>query len=380
MKQRRVFVTFCVCAILILEQVYFERVISINIREIAALAGVSVATVSRALNTPELVQARTRERVLKAVQEAGYTPGRARGAKSTAPRALLFLYDAEDDGFYNPILPGMETVLQPRGYMALFCPLSRQAERRSAQMAVVIGQKPAGVIWALRDFHAEEVARLTDHGIPLVLARKYDHAPTTYPHCYIDFTVGAFRMTQHLLSLGHRHIALLVEKASFQFVASFCGGWKRAYFENNLPFDESWIVHTPNTVEGGHEKACEMLLAADMPDAFFCASNEMAFGVLRAARELNIAVPDQLAIVGFTDSPVATLSEPPLTTIRQPLQQLGAVAARMLLDRIESPPDATCQPQEIVLQPQLCIRKSCGSHAKESPAGAQAPSGDGRSR
>lgn len=357
----------------VIRQVHFERVSFINIREIAALAGVSVATVSRALNTPELVQAHTRERVLKAVQEAGYMPGRARAARSTAPRALLFLYDAEDEGFYSPILPGLETVLQPRGYMAFFCPLSRQAERRSAQIAVVLRQRPAGVIWALRDFHAEEVTRLTDNGIPLVLARKYDQAPTTYPQCYIDFTVGSFRMTQHLLSLGHRHIALLVEKASFQFVASFCGGWKRAYFENNLTFDESWIVHTPNTMEGGHEKASEMLLAPDMPDAFFCASNEMAFGVLRAARELDIAVPDQLAIVGFTDSPVATLSEPPLTTIRQPLEQLGAVAARMLLDRIESPPDATCQPQEIVLQPQLCIRKSCGSCAHEKQMGKEDP-------
>lgn len=350
--------------------------IRINIREIADLAGVSVATVSRALNAPELVQAHTRERVLKAVREAGYVPGRARAAKSSGLRTLLFLYDAEDEGFYNPILPGLETVIQPRGYMALFCPLSRQAERRTAQMATVIRQRPAGVIWALRDFYAEEVARLTHNGIPLALARKYDHAPTTYPHCYIDFTVGSFRMTQHLLSLGHRHIALLVEKASFQFVASFCGGWKRAYFENNLPFDESWIVHTPNTVEGGHEKALEMLLAPDMPDAFFCASNEMAFGVLRAARELNIAVPDQLAIVGFTDSPVATLSEPPLTTIRQPLQQLGAVAARMLLDLIEAPPDATCQPQEIVLQPQLCIRKSCGSHIRAKQAGGESPVGE----
>lgn len=357
----------CLCYT-VFKQVDFERVIRINIREIATMAGVSVATVSRALNTPELVQDHTRERVLKAVREAGYVPGRPRAAKSNAPRALLFLYDAEDEGFYNPILSGLETVIQPRGYTVLFCPLSRQAERRSVQMSAVIRQKPAGVIWALRDFHGEEVARLTDSGIPLVLARKYDHAPTTYPHCYIDFTVGSFRMTRHLLSLGHRHIALLVEKASFQFVASFCGGWKRAYFESNLPFDESWIVHTPNTVEGGHEKALEMLLGPDMPDAFFCASNEMAFGVLRAARELHIAVPDQLAIVGFTDSPVATLSDPPLTTIRQPLQQLGAIAARMLLDGIESPPDATCQPQEIVLQPQLCIRKSCGSHAHEKQA------------
>ena len=87
----------------------------------------------------------------------------------------------------------------------------------------------------------------------------------------------------------------------------------------------------------------------------------MAYGALRAARDLAIPVPQQLAITGFTDSPVATLSEPELTTISQPIEQLSAVAARMLLDLVEAPPDAVLQPQEIVLQPELCIRTSCGS-------------------
>lgn len=339
-----------------------------NIREIAKLAGVSIATVSRAINAPQLVQPQTLAHIQDVMQQTGYAPVRSRPRRQGGCKhAVLFLFNEADYNFYEQIQEGFETVVRPRDYVMLFCQISPDAGRRAAQIGAILRQKPAGVIWALRDFHAEEVERFAQNGIPLVLARKYDQAPATYPHCYTDFTVGSFRMTQHLLSLGHRHIALLVEKASFQFVSSFCGGWRRAYFENNLPFDESWIVHTQNTVEGGHEKAREMLLAPNVPDAFFCASNEMAFGVLRAARELGIPVPERLAIVGFTDSPVATLSEPPLTTIRQPIQQLGAVAARMLLDLIESPPDAACQPQEIVLQPQLCIRGSCGSHARTAP-------------
>lgn len=339
-----------------------------NIREIAKLAGVSIATVSRAINAPQLVQPQTLAHIQDVMQQTGYAPVRSRPRRQGGCKhAVLFLFNEADYNFYEQIQEGFETVVRPRGYVMLFCQISPDAGRRAAQIDAILRQRPAGVIWALRDFHAEEVERFAQSGIPLVLARKYDQAPATYPHCYTDFTVGSFRMTQHLLSLGHRHIALLVEKASFQFVSSFCGGWRRAYFENNLPFDESWIVHTQNTVEGGHDKAREMLLAPDVPDAFFCASNEMAFGVLRAARELGLAIPGQLAIVGFTDSPVATLSEPPLTTIRQPIQQLGAVAARMLLDLIESPPDAACQPQEIVLQPQLCIRGSCGSQARTEP-------------
>ena len=95
----------------------------------------------------------------------------------------------------------------------------------------------------------------------------------------------------------------------------------------------------------------------------------MAFGALRAARDLGVPVPERIAIVGFTDSSVAMLSEPELTTIRQPIQQLGSIAAHMLLDLIDSPADADRQPQEVVLQPQLCIRKSCG--AKPDGSGTQ---------
>ncbi len=335
-----------------------KEVTHINIRKIARLAGVSVATVSRATNNPELVQQHTRERILQIMQQEGYTPSSSRTARTGL---LLFLFDTQDYGFYEPITAGFDSVLQKKGHTMIFCPLCVDTERRSAQMAALSQQKAAGAIWGLRDFHPEEAERFIKNGVPLVLSRKYEQAPTNLPHCYIDFTVGSFRMTQHLLSLGHKRISLLVEKASFQFVASFCDGWRRAYFENGVPFDDRWIVHTPNTVEGGYSRARELLLQPDAPEAFFCASNEMAFGALRAARELKIPVPERLAIAGFTDSPVAMLSEPPLTTISQPIQQLGAAAARMLLDVIETPPDAALQPREIVLQPQLCIRKSCGS-------------------
>lgn len=335
-----------------------------NIREIAKLSGVSIATVSRVINSPHLVQTSTREHVEAIIRSSGYAPTRRTlRRRENGSRTLLFLFSEEDYVFYERISSGFDAVLRPNGYTMLFCPICAEAQRRQEQMKTLSCQQTAGAIWALRDFHSEEIALFTNKGIPLVLARKYDHAPTNFPHCYTDFSVGSFRMTQHLLSLGCRRIVLLVEKVSFQFVASFCGGWKRAYFENNLPYEESWIVHTPNTVEGGYEKVSELLRSSNAPDAFFCASNEMAFGALRAARELGIHVPAQLAIVGFTDSPIAMLSEPKLTTLKQPIQQLGAMAARMLIDRIQCPQEDGFQQQEIVLQPQLCIRESCGSES-----------------
>ncbi len=314
------------------------------------------------INTPALVRQQTREHVQSIMQQQNYKPeSTAATGRSPRSRVLLFLFNEADYGFYEAIPAGFEAVLQPRGYAMLHYPVFPNQARRVAQIELLARQKFGGVVFALRDFHPQDIEAFERRHTPVVLARKYDEAPASCHRCYTDFSVGSFRMVQHLLSLGHKKIVLLVEKVSFQFVASFCGGWRRAYFENGLPYDEDWIVHTSNTVDGGYQKGKELLQASDAPDAFLCASNEMAFGALRAARDLGISVPERLAIAGFTDSAVANLSEPALTTISQPIQQLGTVAARLLLDLIESQDYAALQPQEIVLQPQLCIRRTCGA-------------------
>ncbi|MGI6157933.1 MAG: LacI family DNA-binding transcriptional regulator [Saccharofermentanales bacterium] len=332
-----------------------------NIRDVAKLAGVSTATVSRVIHGAPNVRPETREHVEGVIRRVGYVlPERDSSDRSRPSKVMLFLYSVADYNFYEQIPEGFESVLSPLGYTMLYCPLFGQKQRRAEQINVLCQCDVAGVVWAMRDFHAEEVAAFTDRGIPVVLARNYDEAPDTLPRCYTDFTESSFRMTEHLIHLGHRHIALMVEKVSFHFVASFCAGWKRAYFESELPYDEAWIVDVPNTVEGGYAKTSELLQGADPPDAFFCASNEMAFGALRAARDLYVPVPDRLSIVGFTDSPVAMLSEPELTTVCQPIQSLGTMLARMLLDVINAPDEDVHETREVVVQPQLCIRKSCG--------------------
>ncbi len=337
--------------------------VRINIREIARLCNVSVATVSRAVNNPELVQTETRQRILRTMQETNYVSSRrsTSAGGAAASRMLLFVFDAEDYVFYEPAFSGFSSVLQACDDTILYAPISADPAYRTAQLESLSRQRFAGVVWALRDYHEAEIACFSRNHLPIVLARNYDRAPSVYPRCYSDFSEATFRLTSHLLSLGRRKIALLVEQVSFQFAASYCGGWRRAFFEQDLPFDERWILNTPNTVEGGYQQAWSLLQGPDAPDALCCASNEMAFGALRAARDLGVPVPERIAIVGFTDSSVAMLSEPELTTIRQPIQQLGSIAAHMLLDLIDSPADADRQPQEVVLQPQLCIRKSCGA-------------------
>ncbi|MEA4971318.1 MAG: LacI family DNA-binding transcriptional regulator [Candidatus Pelethousia sp.] len=328
----------------------------------AGIAGVSIATVSRVINNPHLVQADTREHVLAVMQEVGYVSTRMPGGGvDNRSHTICFLFSVADYGFYEEALDGLESILQPRRYTALLCPISCDPARRAFQFETICARKPDGIIYALRDFHPENMEQINAARIPIVLARKYEQAPETYNCCYVNFAEGSYRMTQHLIALGRRKIMLLVEKVSFQFVASFCEGWRRAYEESGLPCSDAWIIHTQNTVEGGYAKAMELLQDKKAPEAFFCASGEMAFGALRAARDLNVSTPEELAVVGFTDPAIAQLSEPKLTTIDQSTRRLSIVAVRMLFDIIEESDSENAAPQEIVLQPKLFIRNSCGN-------------------
>ena len=334
----------------------------INIRELASLAGVSIATVSRVINNPQLVQPDTREHVLEVMRRVNYAPAwTVESRLSGRSRLIAFLFSEKDYYFYSSIRDGLESIVGLRGYTVLYCPIEAEPQRRSQQLKTIIEQKLDGAIWALRDFHPEDIRMIDERQVPLVLARKYDSAPADrYNCCYINFAEASYRMTRHLLEMGHRRIGLMFENVSQQFMNSFCQGWERALREEQAPIEDDLLLNAPNTMQGGYTKAVELLERGEMPEAVFCASDEQAFGVLKAAHEKGVPVPERLAVAGFTDSPMSNLCDPELTTIDLPIYRLGIIAARMLFDVIEDT-GSEVTPGEVVLQPKLRIRRSCGN-------------------
>ena len=281
------------------------EVADINIRELASLAGVSIATVSRVINNPQLVQPDTREHVLEVMRRVNYAPAwTVESRMSSRSRLIAFLFSEADYYFYSDIRSGLESIAGLRGYTVLFCPIAAEQQRRSQQLRTIFEQKLDGAIWALRDFYPEDIKMIDERQVPLVLARKYDSAPTD------------------------RYNSLL--------------------------------LNAPNSMAGGYAKTMELLDAGEMPEAVFCASDEQAFGVLKAAHEKGVRVPEELAVAGFTDSPMSNLCDPELTTIDLPIYRLGIIAARMLFDVIEDT-GSEVTPGEVVLQPKLRIRRSCGN-------------------
>ena len=338
------------------------EVADINIRELASLAGVSIATVSRVINNPQLVQPDTREHVLEVMRRVNYAPAwTVESRLSGRSRLIAFLFSEKDYYFYSSIRDGLESIVGLRGYTVLYCPIEAEPQRRSQQLKTIFEQKLDGAIWALRDFHPEDIRMIDERQVPLVLARKYDSAPADrYNCCYINFAEASYRMTRHLQEMGNRRIGLMFENVSQQFMNSFCQGWERALREEQAPIEDDLLLNAPNTMQGGYTKAVELLERGEMPEAVFCASDEQAFGVLKAAHEKGVPVPERLAVAGFTDSPMSNLCDPELTTIDLPIYRLGIIAARMLFDVIEDT-GSEVTPGEVVLQPKLRIRRSCGN-------------------
>ena len=259
----------------------------INIRELANLAGVSIATVSRVINNPQLVQPDTREHVLEVMRQVNYSPAwTVESRLSSRSRLIAFLFSEADYYFYSDIRSGLESIAGLRGYTVLYCPIALEPQRRSQQLRTIFEQKLDGAIWALRDFFPEDIEMIGERQVPLVLARKYDSAPTDrYNCCYINFVEASYRMTRHLLEMGHRRIGLMFENVSQQFMSSFCQGWEQALREEAVPREEALLLNAPNSMAGGYAKAMELLEQNEMPEAVFCASDEQAFGVLKAAHE-----------------------------------------------------------------------------------------------
>ena len=150
---------------------FMTEVADINIRELASLAGVSIATVSRVINNPQLVQPDTREHVLEVMRRVNYTPAwTVESRLSSRSRLIAFLFSEADYYFYSDIRSGLESIAGLRGYTVLFCPIAAEQQRRSQQLRTIFEQKLDGAIWALRDFYPEDIKMIDERQVPLVLA------------------------------------------------------------------------------------------------------------------------------------------------------------------------------------------------------------------
>lgn len=330
-----------------------------NIKEVAKAAGVSVATISRVLNHPERVQTETKNHVLGVMQKMGYKPSwiaRSLSVKKTGTIALL-IPNIEDRRFVD-IITGIETVAQKKDYTVLLCNTHADAQQEIKYLNMVLKRQVDGIVLVSSQLASDEIAPLLEKRFPWIhIGSK---APESCQNlCFINYEKGAYQMTAHLIKLGYQEISLLLDEAPLAEMEIITEGYLRALKDNGLDSRRE-IFRGEDSIQGGYLAAQKLLQSGSPPRALITSSDEQAFGVAKAAEEEHVRIPDQMALACLKDSQLCSIFSPPITALELPSHRVGLVAARMLFDCIEYEADLEV-PQEIILQPKLKVRRSCGN-------------------
>ncbi|GIH23680.1 HTH-type transcriptional regulator MalR [Acrocarpospora phusangensis] len=334
--------------------------------EVAARAGVSEATVSRVLNAKAGVAEETRELVLAVAEELGYE----RPFKPEVPRRSAGLVGLVVPELENPIFPSFAqvigTLLAQQRYTPVLCTQTPGGVSEDEYVEMLLEHNAAGIIFVSgmhADTHADpgRYRRLVDRGLPIVLINGFLPGLDVLS-ISADEKSAMHLAVEHLASLGHTRIGLAIGPERYVPVIRKVAGFLEAG-KATLSADFSDMVeHTTFTVEGGQVAASRLIDRG--ATAIVCGSDIMAFGAVRGARGLGRNVPQDVSVVGFDDSSVTVFSDPPLTTLRQPVQAMGTAAVRGLIDEIHalSPPRG-----EFVFRTELLARSSTGPAPVSSP-------------
>ncbi|WP_202799791.1 LacI family DNA-binding transcriptional regulator [Rhodanobacter fulvus] len=328
-----------------------------TIKEIAAIANVSVATVSRALQRPEVVSEVTRQRIQEVVKRLGYTPNAlARNLRTARTRLIVALLPDIANPFFSEVIRGIEQVAHESGYSVLLGETQSSLVREQAYADMIAARQADGIITM-----SHRVPKIPMPGrLPVVNACEYVK-DKQISSVYVDNVAAAGAAVDYLVMLGHREIAFIAGPPSSPICVDRKQGYRLALQRAKLAVDPALMVSGDFSIEAG-ERAVELLLSQGQSfSAVFCSNDEMAIGAMRALSSHGLRVPEDVSVVGFDDIRFARYTSPALTTIAQPKNALGREAMAMLIELLADP---EVPPRKRVLSADLVVR---GSTAPPSP-------------
>ena len=309
----------------------------VTIQDVAAKAGVSKKTVSRVINGESYVTEATARKVEAAIADLGYVPNvSARRLASKRSHVLTLVYQAEEPpGWLTHVIQGIVQAAAAHGFEVVIhpCDTGAEASQRSLQALVLRGGTDGLILLppfgSLSDFNLA----LHESGLPMASIEPSD-PNLPWPAASITNHAGAREMTAYLVGLGHTRIGFILGPADYRGSWERLEGYRAALAEAGVAEEPALIVQGNYTFESGLEQGRVLLAMAQRPSAIFASNDEMAAGVIQAAYEHGVRVPDELSVVGFDDSTLACRLSPPLTTIRQPTVELAARVTEALIRRI----------------------------------------------
>jgi LacI family transcriptional regulator len=336
-----------------------------TIHDIARKLNITASTVSRALNDHPRISAETKKAVLRAAEKLNYQPNNLAAALRNGRSNIIgIIVPTADRTFFSSVVRGIEEIANASQYHVMICQTYDSYEKEVEIVETLLSARVDGVIVS----HAKETSnfdhflKIKQRGIPLILFDRSNEALEASQVVVDDFR-GAYMATEHLIQQGCKRIAHFTNTRKISIYQERLRGYRDALLNNGLPFDESLVVASNLQLEDGRASMMQLMKLKKLPDAVFSASALGIMGALQILKENGIRVPDQIALVGFTNEPFTSFTDPTLTAIDQHSVAMGNAAAEIFLEEVAST-KVTPIPRKVVLTPELIVR---GSSVKNKP-------------
>lgn len=327
-----------------------------TIIDVARESGVSYSTVSRALNGYEFVKPSTREKVLRAAQKLGYVPNQqARSLAGGRSNLIGILAPTLSNGYITEIVRGIDEELTKSNYNLILYTTHRHHGKESTYVASIVNGAADGLLLIVPMVSTSYLNALRQQTFPYVLIDQSDMTETS---AMVNATnwQGAYEATEYLIKLGHRRIGFITGLIGLNSAAERLKGYTAALADYDIPMRHEFIAEGDFQQAGGYHATQKLMSLKNRPTAIFASNDLSAYGAIEALRDQGLHVPVDISVIGFDDIPQSALIYPKLTTIRQPLDQMGHVAVKMLLEHIEQRVQGM---RQVTLATRLIVRDSC---------------------
>jgi DNA-binding LacI/PurR family transcriptional regulator len=326
-----------------------------TIYDVARLAGVSTATVSRALNGTGQIAASTRAAIEAAVEELGYRPNTiARSLVTKSTQTIALLLPDITNPFYAALVSGIQQTALAHGWTMLLCTTESDPEREEHYLRVLRAKQVDGALVDGLVLPSDRIAQIVEDGLPIVCLDR-DIDSRSIPLVQVDNRLGGRLATEHLVGLGHTRIAHVTGAGELGISDARLAGYRDALADARIPVDFDLVEEGRFTDEGGHDAARKLLEREPELTAIFAANDLSALGVMNAVAETGRRVPDDVSVVGFDDLHLSAYTAPPLTTVRQPAVEIATLATEILIGLTKG---RQTEEMRHLLEPELVVRGS----------------------
>ncbi len=333
----------------------------ITIKDIAQRLGISTSTVSRALADQWDVSRETRNRVMQMAAAMGYSPNPiAVKLQNKRSRIIGLVVPEFYNSFFPTIIVAIQRILDQHGYQLLITQSNESSLDERRNLKLLQSNMVEGILLSTTKEagNAQLYQEIIDAGTPILFFNRAC-ATTRASRVVIDDMLMAFSATEHIIRMGRRHIAHLAGPTDLEMSVARRNGYIRALKKYNIPIDNDLIITAGLSCDQGYSEMSQLLERGVEVDGLFAMCDPVAIGAMRAIKERAISIPEQIAVVGFSESRSATLVEPNLTSVAQPLTEIGEIAAEMLIAEINAIyQESSHQHQTVVVPAKLNIRES----------------------